>query len=246
MNTASRSPSEKIFAEFLQWMEQGRKISSQFRQLGQTVPAELNNAVGNRGNTLGPSSMEIPVPPPHQPGRPSVAGDDWICIPASEVFARTLVLAILNDGECTLKELHKRVKRFLPKTSEGTLYNIGSQLDGTVIKRTDNGWSLIGAVTAPVLSDNHIWGPPSVFQKQDLASHRREAIVHLLTMHPNGLRVVPILKMLGDASWMKAPISKDLLKEDFKVLERERQARQLGSKNWTVFGPQGERMKNLR
>jgi hypothetical protein len=238
-----KSPTEQAFEAFLQWKEQGRKVSDLLQSAGIPIPEELGRAISNRKNDQ-TVSRRIPIPAPNSPPRPENSKDDWYWIKASDVSVRTLVLAILNDGEkWAPKELLKRVGKYLSKQNPGSVYNVGAQLEGTLIKKDDEGWLLIGK-NAPVLYEEHLWGPSSVFLKQDLASFRRMAVKYILEMNPDGLPLIQVFKLLDAVNWLRTPKSKDLIKADLKDLAKQGYARRLGnSKRWTVFDTKGQIMR---
>jgi hypothetical protein len=53
----------------------------------------------------------------------------------------------------------------------------------------DDGWILLEPEIAPLLAAGYLWGHSSVFQKQEVAAHRREAIILILEAYPSGLQV---------------------------------------------------------
>ncbi len=179
-----------------------------------------------------PSRLRMPAKPP----MPTQAGDDWLWVEAKEAMLRTVVLAVLNEGKTiSVKELAGRVKQILPDAHEGSIANIGTSLDGKLIHRTDQGWTLKEGEQAPVLYKNCIWAPAALLQKQDLASFRRMAIRHLLSTSSDGLQVMQVYRQLQQADWLNTPLSKDLVKADLFVMQEEHKVKRYGSsRKWML------------
>jgi hypothetical protein len=116
----------------------------------------------------------------------------------------------------------------------GSIFNIITRLAGTgVVEKTDQGVKFVNQPPAPVIFQDFAWGPPQVFQKYDLAEHRRMVILHLL--RASSLQVVQITEYLQDSSICKAPATKDLIKVDLDVLQKAGIVRRVGnSKKWEL------------
>ncbi len=133
------------------------------------------------------------------------------------------------------KDVVAAITRILPSVHRGSIANIGARLEGKVINRTDDGWTLIDTAKAGVLHAGMLWGPPEIFQKTELAAHRREAILHLLAAQPSGLQIVQIVEQLLGCPWVHAPVNKDLLKADMEELRKDGKVRRVGnSKKWEL------------
>jgi hypothetical protein len=242
-NEIYKSPTEQAFEAFLQWKDQGRKVSSLLQSAGMTIPDELSRAISNNPAD-GDTSRRILIPAPKSPPRPPEAKDEWFWIKPSDASVRTLALAVLSDGKnWPVKDIIKRVRKYLPTQNAGSVYNVGAQLEGTLIKKNDDGWSLIGE-EAPLFFEDYLWGPESVFREQDLASFRRMAVRYILEMNQDGLPLMQVFKQLNGVNWLRTPKSKDLIKADLKEMKKDGLARQLGSsKRWTVYDSKGQLMK---
>jgi hypothetical protein len=133
------------------------------------------------------------------------------------------------------KEVQREVMKLNPSLNPGSVYNIGPRLDGTSIERKDKTWRLIDESAAPLLYENHAWGPDSLFQKTELAAHRREVILHVLRVAPDGMMPMQIVRQLDACGLCKAPISKDLVKADLGQLAAAEKIRRIGrTKKWTT------------
>jgi hypothetical protein len=76
----------------------------------------------------------------------------------------------------------------------------------------------------------------SAFGIHDVAAHRRESILHILSGYTTGLQIVQIVDQLRKCSWVHAPVNKDLLKADMEVLQEREKARRRGnSKKWEAL-----------
>ncbi len=180
----------------------------------------------------------ITIPAIERERIPKEAQDGWISIAVKDATPTTLALALLRTSALPIrpKELVDNVGKMLPEVSSGSVYNLGFRLekDGKLSK-TDGGWALVRRDIAPVLDGEFLWGPPGVFAKQDVAAHRREAILHILRMDTSGLQIVQLVAKLDNCPWVKAPVNKDLVKADMQVLEKEKKVRQRGnSRKWEV------------
>ncbi len=214
--------------------EQATRCRSLCDEAGLTIPdglqrmLGLNRQVGELRDDAG--GLE-------RPRGPSEADDDWLWIPVSDASPQTSVLAVLRaaEGPMRPRDILGRVFEIFPNATAGSIYNVGPRLDGKLIERGEGGWRLIDPKLAPVLHTENLWGPASVFVKQDLATHRRHALVHILKRHQSGLQVVQMVETLRKCGWMKAPANKDLLKLDVEILSSAGKIEQRGnSRKWAI------------
>jgi hypothetical protein len=196
--------------------------------------AKNGHAPGKEGKPIFPQMLARPdiVPEGVNP--------EWVSIPVKKAIASSLVLACLrmNGGTVRVREIVDFVSAILPEIVKGTIANIGTRFvaDGTV-SRGDEGWVLLKREAAGVIVGDRYWAPSSVMQKQELATHRREAILHTLQTYKSGLQTVQIVERLREFEWVKAPVNKDLLKGDMDVLVVEGKVRHSGnSKKWILAG----------
>ena len=119
-------------------------------------------------------------------------------------------------------------------TTAGTLANLGTKLDGTVIHRTEAGWVLADVAKAPALFQGRLWGLPEIFGKYELAAHRREAIMHLLETYRSGLQTSQLIEHLRSNPWVHAPINKEVVQADLEMLDKEKQIRRGSSRKWVA------------
>ncbi len=235
MTNENQLPDVKATQAFLSWVEEGKKVWDMYEQSGLSVPPTLKRAFSEELSSTGKNRIRpASVRPPDRPDAPSGTEDDWIWIPAKDVSARMLVLALLNGkNPIPVRDIINSVKEILPTTPDGSVYNIGAQ--EKKIQKTDDGWKLIAGAKAPVLHKSFVWGPREVFQKQDLAAFRRFGIRHLLAITPGGLQVVQISKQLQNADWLRTPLSKDLVKLDLFLMKKHTMVKQQGnSKKWIL------------
>jgi hypothetical protein len=207
-----------------------------FELAGEPLPAQLREFFGgDRSNGKNPQSS-VSIPPPHRSNRPMEATENWISIALNDAMATNLVLAVLRktNGPVRAKDVVEMVTRLNPQVTRGAINNIGTRLSGGLIERTDDGWTLSDRTKAGVITDGYFWGPVEIFEKQELAAHRREAILYILKNYfRGGLQVVQFVEILRGLNWMKAPASKDLLKADMEILQSEGIVRRVGnSKKW--------------
>jgi hypothetical protein len=179
-----------------------------------------------------PSAPRLHVPPEPQPSvMPPENHTDWIWIPANELGEQSLVLAILSEASAPLssKVVYERVRKFNHKAVAGTILNIGTRLDGKLIERGESGWTLIDTLKAPAMFGDKAWGPPGVFQKQDIAQYRRRLIVHILSAQRSGLMIVQIVELLAQLDDKQVPANKDLVKMDIAALMKAGRIKRVGN-----------------
>jgi hypothetical protein len=179
------------------------------------------------------------IPPLRLPEPPEGAGRDWVAIPIEEAVVTTLVLGVLRDagGEIKPQPLHQAVAKFAPETVYGSITNIGTRLkeQGVIERGKKDGWKLLKPEMAPIIHEGFAWGPVKLFQKQDLAAHRRMVLVHILKESPDGLMIVQITRTIEASGLCKAPTTKDLVKVDIQVLLDQGKIKRMGNtKKYTV------------
>lgn len=216
-------------------MDQARECERLYGRARMSLPEPLKRllAVNGTGNNVsGPPA--IPAPP--QPPMPTEAKSDWIHVQEKDATPTSIALAILRGSKEPIraKEIVARVTAILPNVVRGSINNIGSRLEESrLIDRTEEGWTLAKIESAGVIHEGNLWGPREIFQKSELAAHRRDAILHILNNFESGLQSRQILEQLNRCSWVHAPINKDLLKADLEVLFSEGKVRRRGnSKKW--------------
>jgi hypothetical protein len=181
------------------------------------------------------------LPPMKLPPHPADRQASWIWVPTEQCTANSLVLALLRDasGPLQVQKLADDVQRLkgVPVNS-GSVANVLTRLKSTKVARGDAGWTLIDKTGTPVLHQGHLWGAVDVFEKQEVAAHRRMAILHVLGQFPGGLQIVQIVEMLLDKSpWFNRdiPCNKDLVKDDLAELDEQQKAKRQGnSKKWVL------------
>ena len=218
-------PEERLFREFLSWVELAKKLWREFEEEGIPVPGTLKRVLTDTSHDPPRKILrKTLLRKPEEPEKPTKAGDDWLWLDAKETSLRTVVLAILNEGKALpIKEIISRVKELLPESNEGSIYNLGGQEEK--MQKTEQGWTLKNNTEAPILYKNYIWGSPDLLQKQDLAAFRRMVVRYLLETSPDGLQIMQIYRQLVGTDWLKkVPLSKDLVKADLFLMKKEKQA----------------------
>jgi hypothetical protein len=186
----------------------------------------------------------ISLPPPDPPPRPAEARSEWIWIPVKDVNAVRIVLGILRDSSTplSLSAIADIVSKHQPDINPRSVLNIGPREDGKLLTRTDAGkWAIRERDKAPVLWEGFAWGPPEIFDKYELAAHRRIMILHLLQAMPSGLQTVQIMEHLRQLPYCRAPVSKEHVQVDMEVLHQQAKVRRIGNtKKWTIVESQTE------
>jgi len=231
----------KAIASLTALMEQAATCRSLFEAAGMALPDPLRRMLGDEAITKVPAQGVI-VPPPPSPPRPPAWENDWIWLPISSLTPTTLVCALLRQAKAPLspKQIMEGLGELGVDAVKGSVANIGTRLSTGAhpkIKRGTGTWSLVDPSTAPVLHDGSVWGPVASFDKQDVAAHRRIGVLHLLRTHPDGLQIMQITQMLRNCEWMRAPLTKDLVKADLPVLQSEGHTKRVGggSGKWRAY-----------
>lgn len=217
--------------------EQAKKCQTLFEHAHIALPEVLKRVLGMSGTSE--KTATPPISTPQRPPMPPEAQQDWISIRDKEATPTGIVLAILRGAKepVRAKDLNDRVMDVLPDVLRGSISNIGTRLDGKLIRRTKEGWELLKPEAAGVLHKGFLWGPPSAFSKSELAAQRREALLHLLQLFESGLQIVQIVEQLKRCPWVVAPINKDLVKEDIGVLSGQQKIRRRGNSNKWELAP---------
>ncbi len=229
--------------------EQAERCQQLHEQAHLPLPEPLKRFLGMsiNGDRLG--AVRPQIPPPERPAAPREAEPDWIWIDARQASPQSLVLALLRRSPAMRpRDLAQCIAELLPGVSRGTIANIGTRLQGEgTIERTDEGWKLRKPEAAGTLHDGLLWGPREIFSKQELAAHRRDAIHHVLRHYPAGLQTVQLVEQLQNCSWVQAPINKDLVKEDMKILDEAGKVRRRGNtRKWELAPAQDGRLTETR
>lgn len=224
----------EAFAGLAKWMEEGRRLRVLFLKAGDPVPAPLLALDAESGNGNGGTENEprIIIPPVTPPPRPEGAREDWIWVPISAALPTTVALAILRSrgGSMPYRELLDALASAGLQFNEGSIQNAGTRLEReAVLVRGDDGWLLKKPNIAPILHDDHLWGPQNIFGPQELAAYRRICLLHILRAHSDGLQRVQLMKAAASCDWLRVPASKDVVGQDLEYMAREGMARQIGN-----------------
>lgn len=220
-------------------LEQAEKVKGMFERAGSALPDALQRLVRSNGHSRS-HQLEAAFKPANTP--PEFEAD-WVWVDLKSAVAGTLALAVLRASPeaLTTREIHERVQK-LPGMSDvlmGTIANAGTRaFENHVITRTEDGqWLLTEPSKAAVIYGDHIWGRPEAFQMQELASHRRDAIVYLLRQNPIGLQQMQIVAQLRQNDLVRppVPVSKSLVKADLETMDGERVRKRGNSKKWEAI-----------
>ena len=226
---------QEALRSLMDWLDQARKIQTLYERAHMALPEPLKRVLGM--NVANDKSSSSQVAPPEKPPMPPEAEADWIYISQGDATPTSVVLAVLRAAGAPLraKTVAELVMEILPAVPYGTIANVGSRLNGKEIERSEDGWRLLHPENAGVIYKGYFWAPPSLFDKFEVAAHRRDAIMHILESSPMGLQTLQILGELQKCSWVHAPINKDLVKEDMEFLQRKDKVKRRGnSKKWGI------------
>lgn len=225
---------QEALQSLVKLLEQARRCQMLYERAHMSFPEPLKRVLGMSsasGTMSQASSTNLTIPPPDPPPTPQIAKSDWIWIKREDATPTTVALAVLRGAKSPMRarDVVGQVTEILPNVPRGSVNNIGTRLSGTQIERTDEGWRLTNQDSGAVIFEGHLWGPPAIFHKVELAVHRRCAILHLLSFFPGGLQPRQILEQLRRCTWVHAPVNKDLLKADLEILEKEKKIRKVGN-----------------
>lgn len=249
MNFDRINAEEEAVQSLMELYAQTKKCQQLYERAGMAIPEALQRFLGMNGNSqkaMGHVRTTASIPAPTRPKEPEGAEPDWIWINAKDATPTSVVLAILRaaKGPVRPKDVVSGVTDLLHTVSSGSVSNIGTRLEGKLIERAPDGWKLLDPTKAGIIRDGSLWGPPVIFSKQELAAHRRDAILHVLRLFPSGLQTVQIVEQLYNCSWVQAPINKDLLKADLEVLMTAKKVRRRGNtKKWEIV-PEEKAVRN--
>lgn len=238
MSTDQINAEQQAIQSLMRLLEHAKECEGLYVRARMSLPEPLKRllAVNGTGNAVaGPPAIPAPQKPPMPPG----AKSDWIYIQEKDATPTSIALAILHGSKEPIraKEIIVKVTAILPNVLRGSINNIGSRLaESGLIYRTREGWTLAKIESAGILYEGNLWGPRDIFQKSELAAHRRDAILHVLSNFDSGLQTRQLVEQLGRCSWVHAPVNKDLLKADLEILSRLGKVRRRGnSKKWEVI-----------
>jgi hypothetical protein len=228
-------------------LEQARLCQQLYERAGMTLPDRIQRLLGvmpingdARATTISAHIPALGYTPP-----PGEKATDWISIAIRDAQATAALLAVLRSTGKPVRagDVTTKVASLLPNVNYGTVANAGTRLseDG-IIERMDDGWKLLKPEEAGVIHDGRLWGLPTIFGKQEIAAHRREAILHILKHFPTGLQTVQLVEQLQSCSWVHAPVNKDLLKADMQILLEDRKVRRVGNTRKFALA-QGEKVE---
>lgn len=227
---------QEAFRGMVELFSLAERIKLAHERAGLTPPEPLRRLLGMNENGAKQANSITIQPPPVKSSPPGMA-DDWISIPFKAATPMTVVPAVLRGKKLAMraKDVVAKALEINPSVSGGSVANTLSRLTGLIERADDGGWLLSSGAAAAVIHDGRLWGPASVFQKTEVAYHRREAILWILNQFASGLQTLQIVEHLGSCKWLHAPVNKDLVKEDFNFLLKEGKVRRRGNtKKWEI------------
>ncbi|MGC2530548.1 MAG: hypothetical protein WA639_22595 [Candidatus Acidiferrum sp.] len=227
----------QAYQKFAQVLEDLEATKLLFESAGEPLPEQLKQFFGVRHSNGKPHEQMVSILPLVRASRPEHIEEGWISVEIGDVTATSLVLAVLRQakGPVPAKDVIEQVTRINPHIPRGSINNIGTRLDRSLLHRTDEGWQLLNPGKAGIVCDGYLWGPQDIFDKTEIAAHRREAILQILKAFPSGLQTVQIVDQLRGTNWVHAPANKDLVKADMDLLEAHDRVRRISnSRKWCL------------
>jgi len=223
VNLKNEMEATKSLLELLQKADETRAL---YQKLRLPLPDPLKRLLGsgNNGSGLnsgtGTISTESPIPP-----MPPEADSDWAWVKTVDCSPHTLVKALLRQSPdpAKSKELYEKIAQLGLRVSLGTVSNAANRLQtyGILDRDSEDRWFLLKQEEAGVIHEGYLWGPKSTFNPPELAAHRREAILFILSKSAGGLQMAQITAQLRAADWLRADVNKDLTKGDVEKLVGE-------------------------
>jgi hypothetical protein len=228
----------------IELMQQAVKVHEYHAAHGLSIPGRLARFVGDAQPDDVPAPPVVTrmiIPPMLAPEAPAGALPLWIWVPEGEAAVTSLVLAWLNQATESLMpaRIFSEVEKMKPGINKGSIANLGTRFEEEgVIRRSDDGWTLLRRDRAPVLHRGHLWGAWNIFEKSEAAFYRRTAVKHILRLMPDGLQIMQVTNLFKEnCPWFDSdiPASKDLIKMDMRELEKVGAVRRKGrSGKWEL------------
>lgn len=242
MSTDRVSVEQEAFQAMADMIAQAKRAKDLFDRAGMPLPPTLKRLLG-LSEDVAKTQRGVIIPPPAFDSRPAGWAQEWISVELGDATPLTVVPAVLQGRKSAIrvKDLVETVTQLLPSVSGGSVTNTLARLKvAGIIDRDEagGGWLIKRPDSAAVIHDGKLWGPSRVFQKTEVASHRREAILHVLGQFTSGLQILQLVEHLQACQWLHAPLNKDLVKEDLKVLASpaKRKIRRRGNtKKWELM-----------
>lgn len=216
----------------LELLAKADETRSLYEKLRLPMPDPLRRLLGSNSNGAHGSSMngsfamDSPVPP-----MPPEADSDWAWVKLVDCSPHTLAKAILRQSPEPLrsKELYERVAGYGLSVSLGTVSNAATRLQtyGVFTRDLEGRWHMAKPDEAGVIHEGYLWGPKETFAPQELAAHRRQAIIFILSKTAGGLQMAQITAQLRAVDWLRAEVNKDLTKGDVEKLVGEGKIRRM-------------------
>jgi hypothetical protein len=242
--TAEQEASESL----IKLLQQAKTCQMLYQRAHMSLPEPLKRVLGMNGSAVAAVTGELTIPALEAPPMPAGAKSDWMWIRQEDATPTSIALATLRAARKPVRarDVIAFVTEVLPNVPRGSINNIGSRLDGKLISRSGGSWSLIHPEKAGVFSEGYLWGPKESFQKNELAAHRRMAILHILRFFEGGLQTTQIVEQLRRCAWVHAPVNKDLLKADLSILDKQEKVRRRGnSGKWELAPTKEEKAMKL-
>src|SRR5271165_5490350 len=183
-----------------QLYEDAQRCKELYEHAQMSLPEPLKRFLGLEvpaGQSANQERLTFQVPAPSRK-RPDGADMDWVWVRIQDCTPTTLICAALRaaGGSLQSREAIEAVQK-LKDLPGGSIYNSATRLQREqVLDRADGWWHLTKPDTAPIIDGDVVWGAPATFDKIELATHRRLAILHILSFYEAGLQIVQLVEQL--------------------------------------------------
>lgn len=192
-----------------------------YREAGLPLPEDINRLLSaSEGESKAYQNRTLKIPP--DPYAPTPEG--WVSVPVASAMPVTLAYSVLaNKGEMPIKKVIFEVSAFNQFLTYSAMFAVLRKLKDAKVVTLENGVAAPAADSprpASIAQDGRVWGPPEAFQPQELAAHRREAIVEILKANGASTRA-EIVEALKRTPWVRARLDPSLIKVDLDVLAKQ-------------------------
>lgn len=133
----------------------------------------------------------------------------------------TIVPAVVRGETVKVRDLPDRLRAvgYEPATV-AALWSTVAKLQTLGAVTTERGvMHVVSGYVTGTIKDGRIWGDPSIFQPQEIAHHRREAILQLMAKYQPVLRA-ELVDALEKTEWVRAPKVVSLIKADLEQMAK--------------------------
>jgi hypothetical protein len=227
LNLQAQRAATESYLRLIDAVEECERLYDEARIPKPDLLLKLNADVLRRNHRFIGTSSAVrsfkPLSPPEMPARPTGAAEDWLCIPAKEASATSLLFAYMRSkgkGVST-DDLLSFLRDNGAISSAGGGYNILTRLVrvGKLTKKGDT-YTIDDITLGGIIEGGNLWNSKFNFDTGELAWFRRAQVLRALKEY-GPLQIFEIAKILKSADWMPSAVNKDSIKLDMQSLTGE-------------------------